>query len=135
MNPDLLAKWDATMKRIDSMFPKSKHALESLHRIENYREHLHKREGQCGSFQQYQKRNEWYHVDRYLKSIQLDIPTFDGRLNYSRSSPQNFLDLLQSMDMYFTRYLLSEAEKVSFAAMKLTGQASHIGLLLRLFMS
>jgi len=30
------------------MFPKSKHALESLHRTENYREHLHEREGQCG---------------------------------------------------------------------------------------
>jgi len=87
--------------------------------------HLHEREGQRGSFQQYQSLDEPYHVGRHLKSIQLDVPTFDGCLNYSRSSPQNFLDLLQSMDMYFTRYLLSEAEKVSFAAMKLTGQASR----------
>ena len=29
------------------------------------------------------------------------------------------------MDRYFTRYLLSAAEKVSFAVMKLTGQASQ----------
>ena len=50
MNPDLLAKGDATTKRIDNMFPKSKHALESLHKTENYYERLHKREGQRGSF-------------------------------------------------------------------------------------
>jgi len=29
------------------------------------------------------------------------------------------------MDRYFTRYLLSEAEKVSFATMKLTSQTSQ----------
>jgi len=29
------------------------------------------------------------------------------------------------MDRYFTRYPLSEAEKVSFVAMKLTGQTSR----------
>jgi len=65
----------------------------------NYREHLHKREGQRGSFQQYQRRDEQYHVDRYLKSIQLDVPTFDGRLDYfDRSDPQIFLDWLQNID-------------------------------------
>ena len=51
MDPDLLAKWDATMKCIDNMFLKSKHFLESLHRTENYREHLHERERQRDSFQ------------------------------------------------------------------------------------
>jgi len=45
MDPDLLAKCDATMKRTDNMFSKSKHVLESLHRTENYGEHLHEREG------------------------------------------------------------------------------------------
>jgi len=66
-----------------------------------------------------------YHVGRYLNSIQLE-PTFVGRLDYSDCSGlQIFLDWLQNMDMYFTRYLLSEAEKVSFAAMKLTGQGSQ----------
>jgi len=63
MDPDLLAKWDATMQRIDNMFPKSKHALE-LHRTKNYCEQLHKHERR-GSFQQYQKRDEPYYVDRY----------------------------------------------------------------------
>jgi len=58
MDLDLLAKWDTTMKRKDNMFPKSKHALESLHRTKNYREHLHECEGQRGSFQQYQRRDE-----------------------------------------------------------------------------
>jgi len=42
-------------------------------------------------FQQYERRDKQYHVDRYLKSIQLDIPTFDDRLDYSdRSGLQNF---------------------------------------------
>ena len=80
MDPNLLAKGNATMKRINNVFSKLKHAWESLHRTENYREQLHEREGQRGSFQQYQRRDEQYHVDRYLKSIQLDVPTFDGRL-------------------------------------------------------
>ena len=57
------------MKHIDNIFPKSKHALKSLHRTENYREHLHEHEGQHDSFQQYQRRDELYHVDQYLKSI------------------------------------------------------------------
>jgi len=56
----------------------------------------------------------------------LNVPTFDGRLDYiNRSSLQKFLDWLQSMDGYFTRYLLSEVEKVTFATMKLTGQVSR----------
>jgi len=54
MDPNLLAKWAATMKHIINMFSKSKHAIKSLHKIENYCEHLHERERQRGSFQQYQ---------------------------------------------------------------------------------
>ena len=50
MDPDLLTNWDATMKRINNMFPKSKHAFEPLHRTENYREQLHEREGHRDSF-------------------------------------------------------------------------------------
>jgi len=97
MDPDLLAKWDATMKHIDNMFTKSKYTLESLHRTKNYREHLHEREGHRGSFQQYQRRDEQYHVDQYLKSIQLDVPTFYVRLDYfDRTGLQIFLDWLQS---------------------------------------
>lgn len=49
-----------------------------------------------------------------MKSIKLDIHTFDGRLE-----PKYFHDWLQNMDRYFTWYSLSEARKVKFAAMKL----------------
>ena len=57
----------------------------------------------------------------------MDVPTFDGRLNYSGylRNPQIFLDCLQNMDMYFDRYPFSEAEKVRFAITKLTEQASQ----------
>jgi len=80
------------MKHIDNMFLKSKHALKSLHETENYREHLHEHEEQRGSSQQYQRRDEQDH-DRYLKSIELDVPTFNSCLNYSdHFGPQNFSD-------------------------------------------
>ena len=58
--------------------------------------------------------------DRFLKSIKVDVSTFDGRLD-----PQTFLDWIQSMDKYFQWYPLAEEKKVRFAAMKLTGQASQ----------
>ena len=49
--------------------------------------------------------------DRYLTSIQLNVLTIDRHLDYfGHSNSQNFLDWLQSMDMYFIRYLFSEAE-------------------------
>jgi len=57
----------------------------------------------------------------------MDVPTFDGRLDYSGrlSDPQFFLNWLHSMFRYLTRYLLSEMEKVRFFITKLTGQASQ----------
>jgi len=56
----------------------------------------------------------------------MDVPTFDGRLDYSGrlSDPYVFLDWLHYMDRY-ARYLLSDMEKVRFAITKLTGQASQ----------
>jgi len=53
--------------------------------------------------------------DQYLKSVKLDVPTFDGC-----HDPQFFLDWLQQLDRYFKWYLLTETRKVKFATMKLT---------------
>ena len=56
----------------------------------------------------------------------MGVRTFHGRLdNSDHSDPQKILNWLQSMDRYFTRHLLSETEKVSFATMKLIVQASQ----------
>ena len=41
------------------------------------------------------------------------------------SDPQVFLNWLHNMDRYFTRYSLSELEKVRFVVTKLTRQASQ----------
>jgi len=60
------------------------------------------------------------HDDQYLKSIKLDVPTFDRR-----HDPQFFLDRLQQLDKYFTWYPFIEPRKVKFPAMKLTDQASQ----------
>ena len=54
-----------------------------------------------------------------LKSIKIDVPTFDGH-----HDPQFFLDCAQQVDKYFMWYNLTEPRKVKFVAMKLTGQAS-----------
>ena len=71
----------------------------------------------------------WYHtkdvvsrtlIVKFLKSIKIDIPTFNGR-----HVPQLFLDWTQQLDKYFTWYDLTELRKVKFAAMKLTGQANQ----------
>ena len=58
--------------------------------------------------------------DYYLKSIKLDVSTFDGC-----HDPQLFLNWIQQINRYFTWYPLSKPKKVKFAAMKLTDQASH----------
>src|SRR5436190_8174187 len=65
-------------------------------------------------------RNDGDPDDRYIKSIKVDAPTFDGSLD-----PQSFLEWFQQMDRYFTWFQLSEERKVKFAAMKLTGQAGQ----------
>ena len=58
--------------------------------------------------------------EQYLKSIRLDVHTFDGRLDF-----QFFLDWLQDMHKYVTWYLFFEPRIVRFAAMKLTSQPSQ----------
>jgi len=63
--------------------------------------------------------NAQNHDGQYLRSIKLDVPTFDGRLD-----PQFFLDWIQ-LDRYFIWYDLTEPRKVKFATMKLTGQANQ----------
>ena len=78
------------------------------------------RDGECGPLIQYEGRNARDSDDQYLKSIKLDIPTFDSRLD-----PQLFLEWLRHLDKYFTWYSFSEDGKVKFAIMKLTGQANQ----------
>ncbi|XP_020687617.1 uncharacterized protein LOC110103305 [Dendrobium catenatum] len=64
--------------------------------------------------------NTWRDNDaQLLKNIRIDAPTYDGTLD-----PQVFLDWLKSMDSYFKWYNISEAKKVRFAEMKLTGRAN-----------
>ena len=55
-----------------------------------------------------------------MRSIKINAPSFNGTLE-----PQLFLDWIKEMDHYFKWYSMSEEQKVSFAAMKLTGQASQ----------
>jgi len=56
----------------------------------------------------------------------MDVLTFDGHQDYyGHSDPHIFLNWLQCMDIYFSRYPLSEAKKVKFAITKLTGQAGQ----------
>ena len=82
----------------------------------NHNEH----EEESGSLIPYQRWNEQDPDDKYLKSIKLDILTFDGHLDL-----QLFLEWLQYKDKYFTWYPLFEARKVKFIAMELTCQASQ----------
>ena len=92
---------------------------DKLGRVEIRLENFNKREEKHGALTPY--RNDWY-----LTSIQLDVPTFNGRLDYfGHSDSQFFLDLLQSIDMYFIWYLFSEAEKIRFATIKLTRETSQ----------
>ena len=55
-----------------------------------------------------------------LEALSLDVLTLDGQLD-----SQLFLDWIQQLDKYFTRYGLTELRKVKFAVMKLTDQASQ----------
>ncbi|XP_020257552.1 uncharacterized protein LOC109834065 [Asparagus officinalis] len=68
----------------------------------------------------HQRRNTQDPDERYLKSIKLDVPTFDGQ-----SEPKDFLEWIRQVDDYFNWYPLSEERRIKFAAMKLTGQASQ----------
>ena len=65
-------------------------------------------------------RNERDPDERIMRSIKINAPSFDGTLE-----PQLFMDWIKEMDNYFKWYVMSEERKVSFAAMKLIGQASQ----------
>ena len=49
-----------------------------------------------------------------------NVLEFNGRLG-----PDHFLAWLQSLEFYFTKYPLSEADKIEFASIKLIGDASQ----------
>ena len=112
----MFAELQVQLKSITQTLHKSQERLTKLETsLENHYKHEEKR----GSLTPYQN-------DRYLTSTQLDVPTFGGRLDYSgHSDPQFFLNWLQSMGKYFTRYPFSEAENIRFAIIKLTGQTSQ----------
>ena len=57
----------------------------------------------------------------------MDVLIFDGRLDLSGSlhDHQVFLYWLHSMNVPFRQYPLSKVEKVTFATIKLTGQANQ----------
>ena len=55
-----------------------------------------------------------------MRSIKINAPSFDETLE-----PQLFIDWIKEMDRYFKWYSMSEERIVSFAAMKLTEQASQ----------
>ena len=55
-----------------------------------------------------------------MRSIKINAPSFDGTLE-----PQLFLDWMKEIDRYLKWYMMLEERKVSFAAMKLSGQASQ----------
>jgi len=110
----IFAELHAQLKGITQTLHKSQERLTTL---ETPRENRNKHEKRGPLTYQ----NDWY-----LTSTQLDVPTFVGHLDYSgHFDPKNFIDRLQSMDKYFTWYPFSEAEKVRFATMKLTEQASQ----------
>ena len=94
-------------------------------RLENYNEHkeepdpnINERELEHGPLIQYEGWNVWDPNNQYLKSIKLDVLTFDD-LN-----SQAFLEWFRHMNKYFTWYSLSEVRKLKFVAVKLTSQVS-----------
>jgi len=95
-------------------------------RLENCNEHEEheatrsEREEERDRLVLYQRRGEQDPDSHYLKSIRIDVDTFDGH-----HGPQLFLDWTQQLDKYFTWYDLSGPRKVKFVTMKLTDQASQ----------
>ena len=55
---------------------------------------------------------------QYIKSIKVDAPSFDGRLD-----PRVYIDWQLTMDRYFCWHDMFESRKIRFAVMKLTRQA------------
>ena len=88
-------------------------------RLENRNERKEKLDSNCnereehGLFIPYQRRNVQEPNDQHLKSIKLDVLTFDGHLD-----PQLFLASTHGQIFHIV-------PKVKFVAMKLTGQASQ----------
>jgi len=54
---------------------------------------------------------------QYIKSVKVDAPSFDRRLDL-----QVYIDWQLAMDRYFRWHNMSESKKFRFAMMKLTGQ-------------
>jgi len=54
---------------------------------------------------------------QYIKSIKVNVPSFDGRLD-----PQVYINWQLAMDRYFCWHDMSESRKIRFAVMKLMRQ-------------
>lgn len=61
--------------------------------------------------------------DDVFRQIRVEAPAFDGSLD-----PKAFLEWVQDMDHFFTWYNMPEDRRVSFAKMKLTGNAKQYWL-------
>ena len=57
---------------------------------------------------------------QYIKSVKVDAPSFDGRLD-----PQVYIDWQLVMDRYFRWHDMSESRKIRLAVMKLMGHAGQ----------
>ncbi|XP_072987259.1 uncharacterized protein [Typha latifolia] len=141
MDPELSKKLDDIMGQLgtlaqqvrdtqDTLLGYQRVTDEQLYRVERPREHtalqndhrpdLERGESPTPLPRQYFQGNERDPDERYLRSIKIDAPMFDGRLD-----PQHFLDWIKDMDRYFKWYDMLEIRKVRFAAMKLTGKANQ----------
>ena len=107
--------------KLDALTQTSNRTEERLVNLETARESFKTEETPLQpNTEQNTQHNAHNHDEQYLRSIKLDVSTFDGRLD-----PYLFLDWMQQLDKYFTWYDLTEPQKVKFAAMKLIGQASQ----------
>ena len=63
-----------------------------------------------------------YHIEdpdaQYIKSVKVDAPSFDGRLD-----PQAYINWQLAINHYFYWCDMSESSKIQFAMMKPTGEA------------
>jgi len=110
-----------TLTTIDERLSKIKTRLENHNELKEEPDPNHnERKKERGLLISYQRWNEQVPYDQYLKSIKLDVLTFDGLLD-----PQLFLEWLRHINKYSTWCPLSEGRKVKFVAMNLTDHASQ----------
>ena len=96
------------MNQTEERLDKKETCLKNRNECEERDLNCNKHEEECGPLTQHYRRNEQNPDAQYLKSIKIDVPTFDGR-----DDPELFLDWTQQIDKYFTWYDLMSLEKLS----------------------